>query len=1005
LQTKEINTRDPRATLQIILRRYIPLSDAILRMVVRVIPDPIHAQKQRISTLLPSSMLLMMNNDNNIKYNCKSSSNITKIIDNTNCNKNIFRIDDHQKNDEMRTTASNTSTTTTNTIINSSCVTINSTNDKDYDVNSDEKDHHVNSDEKDHDDHHSHIIHSCQQVKYSLETCDISSTAPVVVFISKMIPFRLAELASRDIALLNSNQVSSSLLSSSETTGTSNVISEHEILTPNSEVFVALGRVFSGILTRNTELFVVGNKYDPFTNTISTTLVNKHQSNYDDNNTNDNSYHHHQKHDLDKNSSNTLPEGIQKIPENSIGLYLMLGPSILSIDEVYAGNIVGIIGLNQYILKTATLSSIYHVYPIKAMTFQTKPMLKVAIETKSHLNLKKIEYGIQQLYQYDPVVEIGCDESTGQLTITCLGELHLEQCLKALIERFAKCDINVSEPLIAFRETIISSSSSSSTTTSSLSTTTSSSLSSSLPPPWCDMVDNHAHNGRLRFVHTSEQIAFTFRCFPLKSKIINFLNKKSSSILEKLDQFLSECHRKFDLDIYNHYDVGQTNSSKNQQSKSANIIIIPSYIKLFCMEFLSMLIDCDNNDDNNDDNKNNNYNNDGNGEDDDNLLDIVLSELRDHAILLKQQQQQQQQQRQQHDADNSSSKINSNDDNNNNDDDDAMIELVINHILAIGSRMCCNNLMLLNEYSTIEISCSNNILSNNHLYSSISKNNIEKEQIINLNYKNHQKLFHNIYSRLHSTINASFQAAMYAGPLMHEPMYGIGFYIEKMELTKFYLESLLNNNEKQHIYNHINIIYNNNDILKNDSSSSSSNGSNDHQLSNINTGQLISELKLALHSCILSISSSSLRIMEPIYQCSLQCDQNQLNNLYSVILSRRGIIYEEDIIEGTTLFLLKAYIPIYNSFGFTQQLLKKTSGKGITPQLHLSHYQKLNKNPFWKPTTNDEIEIYGDNQNNSIEKINLSRSIIDQVRKRKGLIIEEKVVMYAEKQRTLNKKK
>ena len=909
-------------------------------MVVRVIPDPIHAQRQRISTLLPSSMLLMMNNDNNIKYNCKSSNNITKIIDSINCDGNIFRFDDHQKNDEMITTASN---------------------------------HHVNGDgdEKDYDDHHSHIIHNCQQVKHSLETCDISSTAPVVVFISKMIPFRLAELASRDIALLNSNQASSiSSQSSSEATGNSNVTSEHEILTPNSEVFVALGRVFSGILTRNTELFVIGNKYDPFTNTITTTLVNKHHSSYDDNNANDSSHHqhhHHQKHHLDKNGSNSLPEGIQKIPKNSIGLYLMLGPSILSIDEVYAGNIVGIIGLNQYILKTATLSSIYHVYPIKAMTFQTKPMLKVAIETKSHLNLKKIEYGIQQLYQYDPVVEIGCDESTGQLTITCLGELHLEQCLKALIERFAKCDINVSEPLIAFRETIISSS---------LSSSLSLSSSSSLPPPWCDMVDKHAHNGRLRFVHTSEQISFTFRCFPLKSKIINFFNKKSSSILEKLDQFLSEYHRKFDLTIYNHYDVGQTNNSKNQQSKS----VIPSYIKQFYMEFLSMLIDCDNNDDDNNDN----YKNDGNGDDDDNSLDIALSELRDHVMLLKQQQQ--------HDDDNNSnSKINSN--------DDAMIELVINHILAIGSRMCCNNMMLLNEYSNIEISCSNSIISNNH---NSSRNSIEKEQIINLNYKNHQKLFHNIYSRLHSTINASFQAAMYAGPLMHEPMYGVGFCIEKMELTTFLLDSLLNNNEKHDIYNQINIIYNDNDILKNDSNS---NGSNDHQLFNINTGQLISEVKLALHSCILSISSSSLRIMEPIYQCSLQCDQNQLNNLYSVILSRRGIIYEEDVIEGTTLFLLKAYIPIYNSFGFTQQLLKKTSGKGITPQLHLSHYQKLNKNPFWKPTTNDEIEIYGDNQNNSIEKINLSRTIIDQVRKRKGLLIEEKVVMYAEKQRTLNKKK
>jgi hypothetical protein len=39
--------------------------------------------------------------------------------------------------------------------------------------------------------------------------------------------------------------------------------------------------------------------------------------------------------------------------------------------------------------------------------------------------------------QFDPVVEVGVDDS-GQHTMVCLGELHLQQCLKTLVERFTK---------------------------------------------------------------------------------------------------------------------------------------------------------------------------------------------------------------------------------------------------------------------------------------------------------------------------------------------------------------------------------------------------------------------------------------------------------------------------------------------------------------------------------------------------------------------------------------
>ena len=62
---------------------------------------------------------------------------------------------------------------------------------------------------------------------------------------------------------------------------------------------------------------------------------------------------------------------------------------------------------------------------------------------------------------------------------------------------------------------------------------------------------------------------------------------------------------------------------------------------------------------------------------------------------------------------------------------------------------------------------------------------------------------------------------------------------------------------------------------------------------------------------------------------------------------------------------------------------------------------QMEMEPFWKPTTQQELEDFGD----MTSEPNLPRLIIDKVRKRKGLTIEEKVVISAEKQRNMNKKK
>ena len=124
-----------------------------------------------------------------------------------------------------------------------------------------------------------------------------------------------------------------------------------------------------------------------------------------------------------------------------------------------------------------------------------------------------------------------------------------------------------------------------------------------------------------------------------------------------------------------------------------------------------------------------------------------------------------------------------------------------------------------------------------------------------------------------------------------------------------------------------------------------------------------------------------------------------MGNLYAVLSKRRGTILEEDVIEGTTLFLLSATLPVAESFGFAQELLEKTSGNAISPQLTFSHWEVLKFDPFWKPTTSEELEEFG----NQATEHNLARVYIDKVRRRKGLPVEEKIVKDAEKQKYIGK--
>uniref|UniRef100_A0A8R7VE55 Elongation factor-like 1 n=1 Tax=Triticum urartu TaxID=4572 RepID=A0A8R7VE55_TRIUA len=131
----------------------------------------------------------------------------------------------------------------------------------------------------------------------------------------------------------------------------------------------------------------------------------------------------------------------------------MLGEGLRPVASVGAGNVAAIKGLGEHIMKTATLSSTRNCWPFASMAFQVSPILKVAIEPANVADLAAFREGLSLLNRADPLVEYSISEK-GEHVLAAAGKVHLEHCVENLRERFAKVELNVSEPLVSFKETI-----------------------------------------------------------------------------------------------------------------------------------------------------------------------------------------------------------------------------------------------------------------------------------------------------------------------------------------------------------------------------------------------------------------------------------------------------------------------------------------------------------------------------------------------------------------------
>jgi ribosome assembly protein 1 len=253
------------------------------------------------------------------------------------------------------------------------------------------------------------------------------------------------------------------------------------------------------------------------------------------------------------------------------------------------------------------------------------------------------------------------------------------------------------------------------------------------------------------------------------------------------------------------------------------------------------------------------------------------------------------------------------------------------------------------------------------LWTSVTSPKETKQNQKSINSSKKSDLF-KLIEEFDNSIITGFRLVTDAGPLCMEPMYGVAFEIK--DITYDFSLS----------------------VKERDAMSTSG------PLS----GQIISTVRKA---CELSFLRRSQRLVEAMFECHVQIygGMDLQGKAYSVLNRRRSKILKEDIKEGSNIYEITAYMPVVASFGFADELFTTSSG-AAHGQLVFSHWQILDQDPNWIPKTEEEKEDTG--YNVASLGNNLARQYIDNVRRRKGLMVKEIVEKSKEtKVATLQRKK
>ncbi len=142
----------------------------------------------------------------------------------------------------------------------------------------------------------------------------------------------------------------------------------------------------------------------------------------------------------------------QPNPQRVQGVALMVGADRIPIEECEAGNIVALTGLKDAIAGS-TVSTLKDMEPFERMAHYSEPVVTKAIEAKNMKDLPKLIEVLRTIAKADPSLNIEINNDTGEHLISGMGELHLEITEYRIINEQG-VDIVSSAPIVVYQESV-----------------------------------------------------------------------------------------------------------------------------------------------------------------------------------------------------------------------------------------------------------------------------------------------------------------------------------------------------------------------------------------------------------------------------------------------------------------------------------------------------------------------------------------------------------------------
>jgi elongation factor 2 len=120
------------------------------------------------------------------------------------------------------------------------------------------------------------------------------------------------------------------------------------------------------------------------------------------------------------------------------------------VEEIPAGNVLGIAGVKSYPGETITFEQ---TEPFEQITHIFEPVITKAIEATKPADLPKLIDVLRQVTKEDPTIKIEINEETGEHLMHGMGELHLE-VIENRIKTEKGIEVKTSQPIVVYREAI-----------------------------------------------------------------------------------------------------------------------------------------------------------------------------------------------------------------------------------------------------------------------------------------------------------------------------------------------------------------------------------------------------------------------------------------------------------------------------------------------------------------------------------------------------------------------